>query len=229
MNIVNYQHEQERVIQDLPDANRRLLLHSCCAPCSSYCLEYLRQYFEITVFYYNPNISFGEEYRHRAQEQKRLIASLNTQSPGPDTNDGFHSEGGSAENGRVRNRIHFEEGAYEPERFFEVAKGKEDCPEGGERCFACYELRIREAAQRALEGGFDYFTTTLTISPLKNAQKLNEIGQRMGEEYGVAWLPCDFKKRGGYQRSIELSKEYGLYRQDYCGCVFSKRDRKMNK
>lgn len=229
MNKVNYQYELERVILGLPDVHRCLFLHSCCAPCSSYCLEYLRQYFEITVFYYNPNISFGEEYRHRVEEQKRLIAELNTQSSVPDKDGGFYSEGDAAKDGRTRNRIQFEEGVYEPERFFEIAKGMEDCPEGGERCFACYELRIREAAQRAAEGGFDYFTTTLTISPLKNAQKLNEIGRRMGEEYGVAWLPCDFKKRGGYQRSIELSKEYGLYRQDYCGCVFSKREREINK
>lgn len=205
MNKLNYQMELEKVLKGLPDMHRRLFLHSCCAPCSSYCLEYLRQYFEVTVFYYNPNISMPEEYRHRVEEQKRLIGELNEQG-------GY-------------NRISFLEGPYEPERFYEIAKGLEDCPEGGERCFACYELRLREAAQRAKEGIFDYFTTTLTISPLKNAQKLNEIGRRLAREYGVMYLPSDFKKKGGYQRSIELSREYGLYRQDYCGCAFSKAER----
>lgn len=206
MNKVNYQAELEKLIKQLPDRHRRLFLHSCCAPCSSYCLEYLRKYFDVTVFYYNPNISFGEEYRHRVEELKRLVEELNEDVAG-----------GSP--------IELEEGPYEPERFFEAVKGMEDCPEGGERCFVCYELRLREAAKRAAEGGYDFFTTTLTISPLKNAQKLNEIGQRLGEEYGVACLPSDFKKKGGYQRSIELSREHELYRQDYCGCVFSKRER----
>lgn len=209
MNKVNYQLELEKVLKKLPDTHRRLFLHSCCAPCSSYCLEYLRQYFEVTVFYYNPNISMPEEYRHRVEEQKRLIGELNAQEQ--------------------YNRISFVEGAYEPERFFEIAKGLESCPEGGERCFACYELRLREAAQMAKAGGFDYFTTTLTISPLKNAQKLNEIGQCLAQEYGVACLPSDFKKKGGYQRSIELSREYGLYRQDYCGCAFSKAERERGR
>ncbi|MFQ8704309.1 MAG: epoxyqueuosine reductase QueH [Eisenbergiella sp.] len=206
MNKVNYQAELEKLIKQLPDRHRRLFLHSCCAPCSSYCLEYLRKYFDVTVFYYNPNISFGEEYRHRVEELKRLVEELNEDAAGG-------------------NPIELEEGPYEPERFFEAVKGMEDCPEGGERCFVCYELRLREAAKRAAEGGYDFFTTTLTISPLKNAQKLNEIGQRLGEEYGVACLPSDFKKKGGYQRSIELSREHKLYRQDYCGCVFSKRER----
>lgn len=206
MNKVNYQAELEKLIKQLPDRHRRLFLHSCCAPCSSYCLEYLRKYFDVTVFYYNPNISFGEEYRHRVEELKRLVEELNEDAAGG-------------------NPIELEEGPYEPERFFEAVKGLEDCPEGGERCFVCYELRLREAAKRAAEGGYDFFTTTLTISPLKNAQKLNEIGQRLGEEYGVACLPSDFKKKGGYQRSIELSREHELYRQDYCGCVFSKRER----
>lgn len=206
MNKVNYQAELEKLIKQLPDRHRRLFLHSCCAPCSSYCLEYLRKYFDVTVFYYNPNISFGEEYRHRVEELKRLVEELNEDAAGG-------------------NPIELEEGPYEPERFFESVKGMEDCPEGGERCFVCYELRLREAAKRAAEGGYDFFTTTLTISPLKNAQKLNEIGQRLGEEYGVACLPSDFKKKGGYQRSIELSREHKLYRQDYCGCVFSKRER----
>lgn len=210
MNKVNYQAELEKLIKQLPDGHRRLFLHSCCAPCSSYCLEYLRKYFDVTVFYYNPNISFGEEYRHRVEELKRLVEELNEDAAGG-------------------NPIELEEGPYEPERFFEAVKGMEDCPEGGKRCFVCYELRLREAAKRAAEGGYDFFTTTLTISPLKNAQKLNEIGQRLGEEYGVACLPSDFKKKGGYQRSIELSREHDLYRQDYCGCVFSKRERERQE
>ena len=215
MNKVNYQLELEKIIKKLPDSHRKLFLHSCCAPCSSYCLEYLRKYFEITVFYYNPNISMPEEYRLRVEEQKRLIAELNAQT-----------ESCGVEGGRERvNLISIVEGAYEPERFYEIAKGLEKCPEGGERCFKCYELRLSEAAILAKEGGYDYFTTTLTISPLKNAQKLNEIGLRLGNEYGVAYLASDFKKKGGYQRSIELSKEHGLYRQDYCGCIYSKVER----
>ena len=203
---VNYQLELEKELKRLPDRHRRLFLHSCCAPCSSYCLEYLRQYFDITVFYYNPNITFPEEYRHRVEEQKRLIGEMNAR---PDS----------------CGRISFVEGAYEPARFLEAARGLEDCPEGGERCFACYALRLSEAARTAAEGGYDYFTTTLSISPLKNAGKLNAIGEAAGERYGVRYLPSDFKKKGGYQRSIELSREYGLYRQDYCGCVFSKAER----
>lgn len=235
MNKVNYQLELEKVLRALPDAHKRLFLHSCCAPCSSYCLEYLRQYFEVTVFYYNPNISMPEEYRHRVEEQKRLIGELNAQADAAmsqNMEEMTEAKSGGTVNaektGSSLNRISFVEGAYEPERFYEIAKGLEDCPEGGERCFACYELRLREAAQMAKEGGYDYFTTTLTISPLKNAQKLNEIGQRLAGEYGVAYLLSDFKKKGGYQRSIELSREHGLYRQDYCGCVFSKAERERN-
>ena len=209
MNKINYQKELEHLIDKLPDHHRRLFLHSCCAPCSSYCLEYLRQYFDVTVFYYNPNISFLEEYRHRVEELKRLVSTLNEEAKGSE----------------MLNQIALLEGTYEPEKFFEATKGLEDCPEGGERCFICYELRLREAARLAAEGGYDFFTTTLTISPLKNAQKLNEIGSQLAEEYHVACLPSAFKKKGGYLRSIELSRQYDLYRQDYCGCVFSKRER----
>ena len=205
MNRENYQRRLEQILAALPDHDRRLLLHSCCAPCSSYCLEYLRQYFSITVFYYNPNLSVLEEYRHRLAEQERLIGVLNGQEEG--------------------NLISFREGNYDPDVFFAAVKGLEDCPEGGERCAVCYELRLREAARLAKEGGFDFFTTTLSISPLKDAQKLNEIGGRLAEEYGVPYLYSDFKKKGGYQRSLELSCRYGLYRQNYCGCVFSLRDR----
>ena len=204
MNKKNY----EKLLAALPEFDReqlppRLFLHSCCAPCSSYVLEYLSVYFAITVFYYNPNISFAEEYKRRVAEQKRLIRTYN-------------QEGG-------RYPIEVLEGDYEPERFFEMARGLEDCPEGGERCFRCYELRLRRTALEAREKGFDFFGTTLTISPLKNAEKLNEIGFALEEELGVRWLPSDFKKKEGYKRSIELSARYDLYRQDYCGCVFSVR------
>lgn len=199
----NYQKELEKVIvQKSGGEAPTLLLHSCCAPCSSYVLEYLSEYFRITVFYYNPNIYPEEEYYKRVEEQKHLIERLLARHP-----------------------IRFVEGAYDKERFYDMAKGLEQVKEGGERCFKCYELRLREAAKLAKEKGFDYFTTTLTISPLKNAAKLNEIGELLGEEYETVWLPSDFKKKNGYKRSTELSKEYGLYRQDYCGCVFSKRER----
>lgn len=196
----NYQKELDNIIAG--HGQRReaptLFLHSCCAPCSSYVLEYLSAFFRITVFYYNPNIYPAEEYEKRVEEQKNLIERLPSVYP-----------------------IEFVEGAYDKERFYEMAKGLEQVPEGGERCFRCYELRLRETARLAAERGFDYFTTTLTISPLKNAAKLNEIGGLLGEEYQTVWLPSDFKKKNGYKRSIELSKEYNLYRQDYCGCVFS--------
>ena len=206
MNKINYQKELEHLIDKLPDHHRRLFLHSCCAPCSSYCLEYLRQYFDVTVFYYNPNISFLEEYRHRVEELKRLVSTLNEEAKGSE----------------MLNQIALLEGTYEPEKFFEATKGLEDCPEGGERCFRCYELRQREAAIAAAQGGYDYFTTTLSVSPHKNAQKLNEIGLRLQEEYGVRYLLSDFKKKGGYLESIRLSKEYDLYRQNFCGCVYSR-------
>lgn len=215
MNQINYQKELEKILDNLqadaghtdgarhPSASPRLLLHSCCAPCSSYCLEYLCTYFSVTVFYFNPNISEEPEYRHRVAEQKRLIAAYNQEQKGYP--------------------IEIVEGDYEPARFFEMARGYEHCKEGEERCFRCYELRLRETAERARDGRFDYFATTLTISPLKNAQKINEIGQELSAEYGISWLPSDFKKKDGYKRSIELSAEYELYRQNYCGCVFSKR------
>lgn len=205
MNQRNYQRELNQTIERLVKEGQvpRLLLHSCCAPCSSYVLEYLSEYFSITVFYYNPNIFPAEEYEKRVKEQEALIEKL-----------------------PAKHRISFLEGPYEQERFFEMAKGLEREPEGGERCFRCYHLRMLEAVQMARAGGFDYFTTTLSISPLKNAHKLNEIGEKLAREYGVAYLNSDFKKRDGYKRSIELSKEYGLYRQDYCGCVYSLRERK---
>ena len=202
----NYQKELEAVLKKLPKEEEKvptLLLHSCGAPCSSYCLEYLSDYFEITIFYFNPNIYPEEEYRKRVEEQKRLAKELPARHP-----------------------IHVIEGTYEPKQFYEAVKGLEKIPEGGERCFACFALRMKEAARLAAERGFDFFTTTLTISPLKNAAKINEIGEELGEIYQVSHLPSDFKKKDGYKRSIQLSREYGLYRQNYCGCVFSRRDRK---
>ncbi|MDD6762365.1 MAG: epoxyqueuosine reductase QueH [Clostridiales bacterium] len=176
-----------------------LLLHACCAPCSSYVLEYLNEYFEITVFFYNPNITEKIEYERRAEEIKRLIAEL-----------------------PHKNEIKLLYGKYDPESFLTLSKGMETLPEGGERCFKCYRLRLEETAKAAKKGGFDYFTTTLSISPHKNAQKLNEIGAELSEKYDVPYLFSDFKKKNGYKRSCELSAVYGLYRQSYCGCAFSK-------
>ncbi len=201
MNAVNYQKELEKLIGKL-ESKPTLLLHSCCAPCSSYVLEYLCKHFQITVFYYNPNISEDAEYRKRVAEQKRLIEVYNKEEKGLP--------------------IAIIEGDYEPERFYEMAKGLEKCPEGGERCFKCYEQRLRKTGELAKAQGFDYFCTTLTISPLKNAAKLNEIGLQLSEELGVLWLPGDFKKKNGYKRSVELSAEYELYRQNFCGCIYSK-------
>ena len=199
----NYQKELEKILEG--ERGRSLLLHSCCAPCSSYVLEYLSPYFRITVFYFNPNISDDPEYQKRLEEQKRLIGILNEKGEGYP--------------------IRVIEGDHRPQDFFAAVRGLESGPEGGERCFACYRLRLEETARRAALEGADFFATTLTLSPLKNAEKLNEIGQECAGRWNVAWLPSDFKKRGGYQRSVELSREYGLYRQDYCGCGFSRAER----
>ena len=203
MNKINYQKKLENIIErnKREDILPSLLLHSCCAPCSSYTIEYLSDYFKISVLYYNPNISPREEYEKRKAEQIRLIESM-----------------------PVKNDVNFADCDYDCNEFFKIAKGYEDCREGGERCFRCYEQRLRRTAQEAQKVGYDYFCTTLSISPLKNAQKINEIGERLSEEYGVLWLPSDFKKREGYKRSIELSKEYNLYRQNFCGCVYSRRE-----
>lgn len=203
-NKVNYQLILDNVIKDIEKEDKvpTLLLHSCCAPCSSYVLEYLSQYFKITIFFYDPNIYPEEEYRRRVKEQQRLISEL---SP--------------------KYKIDFIEGKYDTETFYDISKGFEKEREGGERCFRCYNLRLREAAKLCKEGGYDYFTTTLTISPYKNSAKLNDIGKKLEEEYGVKYLFSDFKKKNGYKRSIELSTEHNLYRQDYCGCVFSKNER----
>lgn len=199
MNKINYQKEMEKHLPREGERVPRLLLHVCCAPCSSYVLEYLSAYFEITVFYYNPNIEPEQEYRFRAAEEQRFIREIAPAHP-----------------------ITYTEGDYDPERFHEVSRGLEKEPEGGARCTECFRLRLERVAQACAAGGYDYFTTTLTISPLKDADRLNSIGQEMAARYGVKWLPSDFKKRGGYVRSVELSKEHDLYRQDFCGCVYSK-------
>ena len=198
----NYQKEMEKIIEKLQGERMRLLLHSCCAPCSSAVLEKLQEVFEVTVFFYNPNISEDTEYQKRVVEQKRLIEAFNKKNPD------FP--------------IGMIDGDYNPQEFYQIAKGYENCPEGGERCFRCFRLRLEATAQIAGKESFDFFTTTLTISPLKNAAKLNEIGEEMAQKYECIWLPSDFKKKEGYKRSIELSKEYDLYRQDFCGCAFSK-------
>ena len=198
----NFQRELDAIIaeNERRGAIPRLLLHSCCAPCSSYCLEYLTRYFDITLLFYNPNITDDHEYEKRAAELVRLTREL----PAVHAVNAVIAE-------------------HEPERFYAIAKGLESVPEGGERCFKCYRLRLEYAAEYAAAHGFDYFCTTLSISPLKNAGKLNEIGAELSEICKVPWLPSDFKKKGGYLRSIELSKEYGLYRQNYCGCPYSVR------
>lgn len=204
----NYQKELDKIIEEIKTSDKTpsLLLHSCCAPCSSYCLEYLAEYFKITVFYYNPNIFPESEYALRVEEQKRLIKEMKT-----------------------KNEISFLEIGFNPEEFYAAVKGHEKEKEGGERCFACYRLRLSKTAEEAKKRKFDYFATTLTISPLKNADKLNETGEEEGEKQGVKHLPSDFKKKNGYKRSTELSKQYGLYRQDYCGCVYSKKERELQQ
>ena len=204
MNKRNYQKELDKLIEQLERDGvvPSLFLHSCCAPCSSYCMEYLSQYFEITVFYYNPNIFPDSEYDDRVNEQERLIKELN------DTG--------------VKHPISLVKGDFHPEVFYQAVKGLEKEPEGGARCTECFKLRLEESARLAKDGRFDYFTTTLTISPVKDAERLNQIGEQMGERYGVKFLNSDFKKKNGYKRSTELSKEHDLYRQNYCGCVYSK-------
>ncbi|MGN0341343.1 MAG: epoxyqueuosine reductase QueH [Roseburia sp.] len=204
----NYQLELDHIIDTLQKEQKvpTLLLHSCCAPCSSYVIEYLSQYFRITVFYYNPNIYPDEEYRKRVKEQQEFIRRFPTVYP-----------------------VEFIEGDFEKEAFYEMARGLEQVKEGGERCFGCYRLRLEKTAVMAAEKEFDYFTTTLSISPLKNAAKLNEIGLELAKQYRVPYLLSDFKKRNGYKRSVEISKEYEMYRQDYCGCVFSMREREAQK
>lgn len=198
---VNYQKELDKIIEGLNGKKPRLLIHSCCAPCSSYVLEYLSAFFEITVLYYNPNIYPEEEFLKRLDEQRRLCREM----PQLDA-------------------VEVLDFGYDPTEFYEAAKGLENEKEGGARCEKCFRLRLLKTAQIAKEKGFDYFTTTLSISPLKDEQKLNEIGKELAEEIGVSYLYSDFKKKNGYKRSIELSREYNLYRQNYCGCVFSQKN-----
>lgn len=201
---INYQKLCDEEIAEITGSGNvpTLLLHSCCAPCSSYCIEYLSQYFMVTVFYYNPNIYPDSEYYHRVREQQEFIRKFPTKYP-----------------------VSFIEGDFDTDRFYEAAKGLENEPERGARCVKCFELRLGTTAQKAAGKNFDYFTSTLTISPMKDAALLNRIGEKMSERYGVRWLHSDFKKKNGYLRSCQISHEYGIYRQDYCGCIFSYRER----
>ena len=191
---MNYQKELDSIINNL-DYRPKLLLHSCCAPCSSYVITYLKDYFDITILYYNPNIEPVEEYNKRKEEQIRFCKLFNIKVLDCD---------------------------YDNDKFHDIVKGFEDCKEGGNRCFKCYELRLRKTAIMA--NNYDYFGTTLTVSPFKNSNKLNEIGLMLSEEYNIKYLVSNFKKKEGYKKSIILSKEYNLYRQNYCGCIYSKRD-----
>lgn len=204
----NYAKELERLIQKLQQEGKvpRLLLHACCAPCSSAVLEYLSQYFAITLLYYNPNIAPLEEYQKREAELRRLVSQMKFTHP-----------------------VELLPCQYDGQAFVQAAWGLEGEPEGGKRCEACFRLRLRYAAQEAARLRFDYYTTTLSISPMKNAPLLNQLGEEIGREFGVAHLPSDFKKKDGYKRSVQLSKEYDLYRQDYCGCAFSKAQRQREK
>ncbi|MBO5238135.1 MAG: epoxyqueuosine reductase QueH [Lachnospiraceae bacterium] len=207
-NNVNFQQKLDEKLVEITSEQEtpNLLLHACCAPCSSYVLEYLAQFFRITVFFYNPNISPQEEFDKRVLELERFITEFPVVHP-----------------------VQLEVGEYHPEVFLNMAKGLEQEPEGGSRCYRCYEQRLEETAKKCRKEGYDYFTTTLSISPYKNAQWLNEIGERMADRYGIAYLVSDFKKKNGYRRSIELSQEYQLYRQDYCGCTYSKAERERMK
>lgn len=202
---INYQKELDQILEQIDPKEKkpRLLLHSCCAPCSSYVLEYLSSYFEITIFYYNPNITEKDEYEKRIQEVKRLIQEM----------------------GLIG--VNVVEGEHDPKAFFAMAAKWPGEREGGRRCYDCYKMRLDRTAELAAQEGYDYFTTTLSISPHKNAQWLNELAEEAGNLYQVKALPADFKKRNGYKRSIELSAEYDLYRQDYCGCIFSKKERQQ--
>ena len=200
MGATNYHKQMKAVIAEIEERGERpsLLLHACCAPCASHELTFLPEDFDLTVYYYNPNIVEESEREKRYAELERLIAEM---CPS----------------------VGLEKGGGDADKFLAIAKGLENAPEGGLRCAKCYALRLEETARRAAEEGFDYFATTLTLSPLKNPMILNEIGEKMAEKYGVKYLPSDFKKEGGYAHSIELSKEYDLYRQNFCGCPYSKK------
>lgn len=196
-NAVNYQRKLTEILKDHNDNGHipRILLHACCAPCASSCMEVLDRFADITVFFYNPNITIKEEYEHRLSELKRLVREMT-----------------------FAHRVEVLEGEYDPELFFSMSKGLENEPERGARCLNCYRMRLGKTAQIAAEGGYDYFATTLTLSPLKPAQTINGIGMEISDIY----LPSDFKKNNGYLRSIELSGQFNLYRQNYCGCVYSR-------
>ncbi|MBE6138509.1 MAG: epoxyqueuosine reductase QueH [Firmicutes bacterium] len=197
---INYQIKLEEIIEQEKDKTPKLLLHTCCAPCSSYVLEYLSTFFNITILYYNPNISPYEEYLKRLSEQKRLITELETKNP-----------------------VRLLESDYDNDKFEMMASGLENEPERGARCLKCYRLRLEQTAKVAKENGFDYFGTSLSVSPYKNSEALNQIGEDLSSKYNIPYLYADFKKREGYKRSIELSRQYNLYRQDYCGCKYSKK------
>ena len=195
---MNYQLVLEDTLKSI-EPGKKLLLHACCAPCSSYCIEYLSNYFEITVFYYNPNIDTDLEYEKRVNELKRFVSEFKTKYP-----------------------VHLVVLPHLQEEYLKEVVGLEDEPERGARCLKCYELRLRKSFLYAKENNFDYITTTLTLSPLKNSKVINEIGNKLEKEYDFKYLYSDFKKKEGYKRSIVLSREYNLYRQDYCGCKYSK-------
>lgn len=201
MNKVNFDKELQALIDEnmKKGIKPKLLLHSCCAPCSSTCIERLKEGFNVCVYYYNPNIDTKEEFNKRCEEQQRLAKKM---------------------------EVDFVCQEYDGNEFYSAVKGYENCPEGRERCFICYRLRLEKTAKYAKEHGYSFFATTLTLSPLKNSDKLNEIGKKTEQKYNITYLCSDFKKRNGNLRSIELSKQYRLYRQNYCGCIFSKTAKK---
>ena len=196
---MNYNNEMKKQLENIEEGTK-LLLHACCAPCSSAVLERLANFFEITIYYYNPNITDENEYKKRVEELRKLISKI-----------------------KPKYEVSILEGEYEPEKFFEMSKGLEDQPERGKRCYYCYEMRIKDTARVAEKYNYPYFTTTLSLSPHKNADWINEIGKRIEEDLNTTFLYSDFKKENGYKRSIVLSKIYDLYRQDYCGCIYSKK------
>ncbi len=198
---MNYNFEMEKQMENIKEGST-LLLHACCAPCSTACLERVANFFKVTIFYYNPNITEKHEYQKRIEEIKKLLTLINP-----------------------KYKVELLEGDYDPKVFLDMSKGLENEPERGKRCYKCYELRLKETAKIASELGFNNFATTLTLSPHKNSDWINEIGSILDKEYESNYLYSDFKKKEGYKRSIELSKKYDLYRQDYCGCIYSKRDK----
>ena len=201
---MNYDVLMEEEIKKNEGKVPTLLLHACCAPCSSSCIERLSQFFKITIFYYNPNITSSDEYSKRLKEVESFISKFKTKYP-----------------------VKLIPGRYDPSEFFEIAKGLENEPERGARCYKCYRLRLKEAASVASQNKFDYFATTLTLSPYKKADWINKIGEELDKEYESKYLYSDFKKKNGYKRSIELSKEYNLYRQDFCGCIYSMKNKSV--